>query len=88
MFFIIYNVVKDNVFNIRNELDKRFLYADDQGDWKITSTRELEGRAPPDYVAIEADNTAIRIASEKPFKLIYDSERPLPTEEENGENGI
>ena len=45
--------------------------------WKVVRTRRLESRSSPDYVALEPHGGSIHIASEKTFRFIYDSEKPV-----------
>ena len=51
------------------------------GAWQLGSRRTFQSDVTPHYAAIESDNTALRIASEKPLKLVFDSEKPLQNED-------
>lgn len=50
------------------------------GAWNLVSRRKFTSDVTPHYAVIEADNGALRIASEKPLKLVFDSEKPLQSE--------
>ena len=55
----------------------------DGSSWTVHRTRTLTGAASPDYVAVEEDGEAIIISSEKPFKFLYDSEKPVEAEKKS-----
>ncbi|XP_074646894.1 nudC domain-containing protein 1-like [Tubulanus polymorphus] len=55
----------------------------DKDHWELYRTRRLTGAAPVDYISLQTNGKAIYVASEKPFKMTYDSLKPITIEERN-----
>ena len=56
--------------------------AGEGSEWSVKRTRRLTSASSPDYAALEASGQGIIVASDKPFKFVYDSESPPKTESE------
>ncbi len=54
-----------------------FYFPDDRCLWKLERTRRLEGYSSPDYAIIDPNGTAVITAADKPFKVVYDSHKPV-----------
>ena len=48
-----------------------------EDEWSIERVRRLAGQATPDYAVIEKCGAFLSLASEKPFKMEYDSVKPV-----------
>ena len=46
----------------------------DGKDWTVTRTRTLTSSSSPDYAVLEASGQGIIVSSDKPFKLVSDSQ--------------
>ncbi len=57
--------------------------------WTRQRTRRLEGYSSPDYAIINNRGTAVITAADKPFKVVYDSHKPVqePKPEDHREKG-
>lgn len=53
--------------------------AGEGSEWTLKRTRRLTSASSPDYAVLEASGQGIIVASDKPFKLVYDSESPPQT---------
>ena len=48
-----------------------------EDEWSVERVRRLAGQATPDYAVIEKNGAFLSVASEKPFKMEYDSVKPV-----------
>ena len=55
--------------------------AGEGSEWSVKRTRRLTSASSPDYAVLEANGQGIIVASDKPFKFVYDSESPPQTVE-------
>ena len=57
----------------QNFCSKIFVTGDGK-DWTLTRTRTLTSSSSPDYAVLEASGQGIIVSSDKPFKLVSDSQ--------------
>jgi len=50
--------------------------------WSIGRTRQLIGRRPFDYAALDRAGSSVIISSEAEFKFVSDSEKPVAVEDD------
>ena len=57
----------------QNFCSKIFMTGDGK-DWTLTRTRTLTSSSSPDYAVLEASGQGVIVSSDKPFKLVSDSQ--------------